>query len=124
MRSVLQETGIPQTSAFQGNIGPFPNMQTAMQKVYNNYLLEVKSNTKPTFSIAPNPATNFLNIVASPEFSEGSSVAVYNNLGQKVLSSNLNQQAQIDVSNLLKGVYFVQINSKNGFSATQKVVKQ
>lgn len=124
MRSVLQETGIPQTSAFQGNIGPFPNMQTAMQKVYNNYLLEVKSNTKPTFCIAPNPATNFLNIVASPEFSEGSSVAVYNNLGQKVLSSNLNQQAQIDVSNLAKGVYFVQINSKNGFSATQKVVKQ
>ena len=124
MRSILQETGIPQTSTFQGNIGPFPNMQSAMQKVYNDYLLEVKSNTKPTFSIAPNPATNFLNIVASPEFSEGSLVAVYNNLGQKVLSAHLNQQAQIDVSNLAKGVYFVQINSKNGFSATQKVVKQ
>ena len=124
MRAILQETGIPQTSTFQGNIGPLPNMQSAMQKVYNNYLLEVKSNTEATFSIAPNPATNFLNIVASPEFSEGSSIAVYNNLGQKVLSAHLNQQAQIDVSNLAKGVYFVQINSKSGFSATQKVVKQ
>ena len=124
MRVILQETGIAQTSVFQGNIGPFPDMQAAMQKIYSNYLLDVKKDSKVTFSIYPNPSSSVLNFVVSDEFPTGYKVTFYNSLGQSVLATVLNEQAQIDISNLVQGVYFVQINATNGFSATQKVVKK
>ena len=124
MRAILQETGIAQTSVYQGNIGPFPDMQAAMQKIYSNYLLDVKKDSKVTFSIYPNPSSSVLNFVVSDEFPTGSKVTFYNSLGQSVLATVLNEQAQIDISNLVQGVYFVQINATNGFSATQKVVKK
>lgn len=124
MRAILQQTGIAQSSAFQGNIGPFPNMQAAMQLIYSNYLLEVKKSTIAVFSVYPNPAATTLNIVASEDFSEGSSVVIFNTFGQKVLSTFLSEQSKIDISNLNQGVYFVQINSEKGFSATQKIIKK
>lgn len=124
LKTILQQTGIAQGNITSGNIGPFPNMQAAMELVFTNYLLDAKNNIQPTFRIAPNPVTNVLHVVASAAFLEGSAIVVYNNLGQKVLSASLNQHTQIDVSSLLRGIYFVQIKSKNGFLATQKIVKQ
>ncbi|MDD3005358.1 S8 family serine peptidase [Flavobacterium sp.] len=88
MRSILQQTGIAQTNVLAGAIGPFPNMQAAMQLIYNNYLLDVKSNPKPAFSIFPNPARDVLNIAASSEFSEGDWIVLYNSLGQKCSLQN------------------------------------
>lgn len=124
LKSILQQTGIAQSNIALGNIGPFPDMQAAMQLVANNYLLKAKNNTNPTFSMAPNPATNLLKLAASADFVEGSLIVFYNILGQKVLSVTFNEQSQIDISNLVNGIYFVQITSKNGFSATQKLVKR
>ena len=124
LKSILQQTGIAQSNIALGNIGPFPDMQAAMQLVANNYLLKAKNNTNPTFSMAPNPATNVLKLAASADFVEGSLIVFYNILGQKVLSVTFNEQSQIDISNLVNGIYFVQITSKNGFSATQKLVKR
>ena len=56
------------------------------------------------FSIYPNPATDILTI-------EGEGLAeVYNALGQLVISENVNGNAQLNVSNLETGVYFVRMN--------------
>ena len=58
----------------------------------------------PQFSIYPNPATSILNV-------EGEGLAeVYNALGQMVISENVNGNAQLNVSNLETGVYFVRMN--------------
>lgn len=124
MRAILQQTGIAQSSAFQGNIGPFPNMQAAMELIYSNYLLEVKKSNIPVFSVYPNPTSTTLNIVVSEEFNIGSSISIFNTFGQKMLSSIVSEQTKIDISNLTEGVYFVQINSEEGFSATQKIIKK
>jgi hypothetical protein len=65
------------------------------------------------FSIYPNPATEILYV-------EGEGVAeVYNTLGQMVISNEVNGTAQINVSNLESGVYFVRMNGD-----TQRFIKK
>lgn len=67
----------------------------------------------PQFSIYPNPATSILNV-------EGEGLAeVYNALGQMVISENVNGSAQLNVSNLETGVYFVRMNG-----GTQRFIKK
>ena len=74
-----------------------------------------------TFSIVPNPATNNVTITAGNSFH---TVEVLSFLGQVVLSQpNTGITAQMDISNLTNGVYFVRIISENGTSV-QKFVKQ
>lgn len=69
------------------------------------------SNT--TFSVYPNPATSVITV-------EGEGLAeVYNTLGQMVISENVNGNAQLNVSNLESGVYFVRMNG-----ATQRFIKK
>lgn len=72
------------------------------------------------FKVYPNPANDFINIESKNI--KVSSVDMYNVLGAKVLSSELTNN-RVNVSNLVKGVYFMKINSEGG-SATKKVVIQ
>ncbi|MBO7444838.1 MAG: choice-of-anchor J domain-containing protein [Bacteroidales bacterium] len=67
----------------------------------------------PEFTIYPNPATDILTV-------NGEGLAeVYNTLGQMVISENVNGNAQLNVSNLESGVYFVRMNG-----ATQRFIKK
>jgi len=82
--------------------------------------LGIKENVK-TFSIAPNPASNNVTITASNNFH---TIEVLSFLGQVVLSQpNNGTTAEMDISTLTNGVYFVRIISENGTSV-QKFVKQ
>ena len=73
------------------------------------------------FNIVPNPAIDHIMIYASADFY---AVDVTNFLGQTVISqSNAEKSAQIDVSNLTSGIYFVRIFSDRGTSI-KKIVKQ
>lgn len=75
-----------------------------------------------TFKAYPNPVKDVLNLTYTTEIS---SVEVYNMLGQKVLSKELNvAQGQIDMSNLKAGHYIVNVVTVDGLSKTIKVVKQ
>jgi len=65
------------------------------------------------FSIYPNPAYNVLNIAG-----EGNA-EICNILGQVVMSEAINGEAQISISNLEAGVYFVRMNG-----TTQKFIKK
>jgi hypothetical protein len=81
----------------------------------------IKDISKAGFTIAPNPASNQINITAQSDFN---TVEIVNFLGQTVLTQmNNSNKAIIDVSNLTNGVYFVRILSNNGISV-QKFVKQ
>lgn len=79
----------------------------------------IKTNAIESASIFPNPNNGIFNI---NNVEATSSFEVYNVIGDKVFSSQLNKgNNAIDLSNLSNGSYFVKINSNNG-STTKKVV--
>jgi len=82
-------------------------------------ILGIKGYTT-TFSIAPNPANDFIIIKAKGDFNN---IEVLSFLGQVVLAqSNEGNSAKVDIANLTNGVYFVRITSDTGTSV-QKFVK-
>lgn len=69
----------------------------------------------------PNPVTNVLNVTYTGTIT---GVEVFNMLGQKIASKNVNEiSTTIDMSNLASGSYFVKVNAANG-SRTIKVMKK
>lgn len=81
--------------------------------------LSVGSNELSQVSIFPNPASDVINIQA-PASVEVNSVAIYDVLGKKSNVSLVN--GQINVANLAKGVYILNIETNAG-TLTEKVVK-
>ena len=72
--------------------------------------------------IYPNPVAN--NLIIDTLFSGNLQLQVFNQLGQIVLKQNQNTSSNLlDVSNLSKGLYFLNINSENGETQTIKFVK-
>ena len=66
------------------------------------------------FTFTPNPANNTLNLNAKAVISN---VELYNTLGQKALSKNINTlNTNLDLSNLKKGIYIMKatIGDKTG----------
>ena len=78
-----------------------------------NGLTGVADAAATTFSIYPNPAYNVLNVAG-----EGNA-EICNLLGQTIMNEAVNGEAQINISNLEAGVYFVRMNG-----ATQKFIKK
>ena len=76
----------------------------------NEFVLE-------NFNIYPNPTSDILNISLENNLVL-ENVTIYNNLGQIVKTANKNV---IDVSELAKGLYFVEVTTNQG-KATKKVV--
>ena len=74
--------------------------------------LSVKDYNNPEFTLFPNPAADVLNIISDTTMIQ--SVAIYNVLGQKIISIHENAIAAIDVSSLKTGNYFIKINSDKG----------
>lgn len=72
-----------------------------------------------TFSVAPNPATEFLNINFTENINSKFAISVIDKLGRTVLSKTYNAATvgtfiQLDVDQLNPGVYFIQLESKGG----------
>lgn len=76
----------------------------------------VKLDKKVT--LFPNPGTDKLNIGLDEPINE---VVIYNLLGQKVLTSTAQQ---IDIAQLVSGIYSVQIRFKDTSAVTRKFVKK
>ncbi len=77
----------------------------------------------PALSIYPNPASGNITIKMTDETRLGSMLDVYNSVGQKVLSTRLDQlQVQLNVSSLQQGVYFIRIRD-NGQQSLTKLIK-
>lgn len=78
---------------------------------------------KPIFSIAPNPAKEFLQI----NFQEASeaTITIYDMQGRVVNFLNItnnDKEINIPISNWQSGIYLVQIVNKNGLKGVEKVV--
>lgn len=122
MRTILKDTGIPQGNAASGNIGPLPNMQAAMQAIYDNYVLSVATVNTIEFTVYPNPVQNRLTLIYGSDVSSEAKVELYNTVGQLVYQSTLSQSKEIDLSGFTKGFYFVKVVA-NGKSSTKKIIK-
>lgn len=85
---------------------------------FNNPALSTEDFSASDFKVYPNPASDYINIESKSV--KVSSVDMYNVLGAKVLSSELTED-RVNVSSLVKGVYFMKINAEDG-SLTKKVV--
>jgi len=100
---------------------------TDMILISHNIVLDVitgmDENRLSEYRIYPNPATsNTLNIsFDDPEGVE--SITVFNTSGQLMISEmNISEQVQLDISNLVEGLYIVKVNHSNGQISTKKVV--
>ena len=72
------------------------------------------------FSIYPNPTNSKVNIKSDNKFDE---VEIYDVLGQKVLSSKIPENQEIDMSELKSGTYFLKLKNESLIKNT-KVIKE
>jgi subtilisin family serine protease len=122
LRIILKETGIPQGNPSAGNVGPFPNMETALQRVYDDYLLGLDVVNTTEFSVFPNPVQNNLKFLTHQDLSETAVIDIFNALGQSIFQAKMPIDKQLDISNLSSGMYFIKVSDGNQ-SATQKIIK-
>jgi len=77
----------------------------------------------PTFSIYPNPATDFLNVTMNNAANKGMKVAVYDFKGSKLLEKEQTATTdRINISNLTSGMYMITCSNNNGFVSSAKFV--
>jgi hypothetical protein len=79
--------------------------------------------TRPQISVYPNPATSMVMVRLTDASSIGSTMEIYNQVGQKVMSQKINQmQLQVNITSFSTGIYYINVN--NGSSKTvSKMVK-
>ena len=123
LRTILIETGIPQGNPSAGNIGPFPNMELAIQRVYDDYVLGLDSVNTTEFAVFPNPVQNQLTLLTQQSLTDKASIQIFNALGQSVLQTKMPSDKQLDVSSLSSGIYFLKVSNGNQ-SSTKKIIKK
>lgn len=113
MRNILKTTGIPQGSG--GNIGSFPNMKAAIEKINTEYLLGINTDSFETnIVLYPNPAEKFIRVTLPEYFSTDSKVEIYNAVGQKMIDQNIvNGTNEVLIDDLLSGVYVAKVYDGN-----------
>ncbi|HTO34624.1 MAG TPA: S8 family peptidase [Flavobacterium sp.] len=121
---IMQTTGIPQGNPSTGNIGPLPNMQAAIELVYENYTMSLPETeiSQISFEIYPNPAHTEINFLRNSDFNSETKYEIINMLGQKV-SDGILLTDFLSVKHLESGVYFIKITSKNK-SGIRKFIKK
>ncbi|OIQ29007.1 MAG: hypothetical protein BM564_07265 [Bacteroidetes bacterium MedPE-SWsnd-G2] len=90
-------------------------------EVSTNTMLSIEDEQLNKFSYYPNPVTNTLNINA---LSVIENVSIFNLLGQEVITAQPNNlEAQLDMSGLQSGAYFVKVTVDNAVK-TVKIIKE
>lgn len=80
--------------------------------------LSLNNNLKSKFNVYPNPTHSIITIATEQTDIK---VKLFNALGQQVIATQSNT---IDMSNMANGIYIIQIQSENGETYSQKIVKQ
>ena len=88
-------------------------------KVYQQFGVNIseQANNNETLYVYPNPTTDY--IIANQVVK---SVKVYNLLGELVL--NAENTDKVNVSELNKGIYIVNLIAENGVSKSQRIIKE
>lgn len=120
MRQLLMVTGKPQGPLTFGNVGPLPDMEAAIAQIDN--MLGTPTVNEIPFTIYPNPVQDRLTITLD-YFSGNASAEVYNSIGQLINSTPVSPEAQLDFSNLPKGIYIVKVTNGEK-TAAKRIVKK
>ena len=90
-----------------------------------NSSLSVEGFNTSDVELYPNPTNGLINI-AGTDISNIKEISIFNQLGQKVMNLNASQlnNNSFDISDLNKGVYFVQLKDNSNNSKTMKIVKE
>ncbi|MCL4856353.1 MAG: T9SS type A sorting domain-containing protein, partial [Flavobacteriales bacterium] len=80
------------------------------------------------FEIAPNPASNNINLLLNTTTNSSTTISILNTLGEKVyqIQTNLNAGSNnvlLNINNLANGVYYIQLND-GVHQQTKKLIKQ
>ncbi|NJM79827.1 MAG: S8 family serine peptidase [Flavobacterium sp.] len=108
------------TVTHKGNIGTGQNFSLIISGL--NLSLSNDEFSKDGLSIYPNPAENLLNIQSDFDFINAK-VKIFDVSGKIVYSNNDFKDNIIDISNLLKGFYILEINNENKI-LTKKFIKK
>jgi hypothetical protein len=81
--------------------------------------LQVTEDSKSKYKIFPNPFSDVINITG---IKDAATYSIYTMEGKLIKNHRL-QNAQIDLGELSKGVYFLQLLS-NGKKETHRIIKQ
>lgn len=100
------------TYHFEASMGP-DSQHDCVTITVSDGLVGIEEVENTTFSIYPNPATTTIKVTG-----EGNAV-ISNILGQTVKSASVNGAADINVSDLESGVYFINMNG-----VTKKFIKK
>ncbi len=93
------------------------------QAYYSSIVLLTPSFNQNSFTLYPNPVNETLFINHS--YNEPLTATVYNLLGNKVLTTSIdNQSTSIEVSGLTSGLYFITFENETGQQVSKKFVKQ
>jgi len=103
----------------EGGIWDVDNLSVNAPVAETTSVDAITNNTK----LFPNPATTILNVASEVSMSN---IAVSNVIGQKVLNvNNINaNNYQLNLEDLSKGVYLININNVDGTSSVTKFVKK
>ena len=85
--------------------------------------LGIENVTFNNFKFFPNPSNSFIHFIFPQDIIEGN-VSVIDILGKKLISKSLNDKnsLELDVSNLIQGIYFINVKSGT-VSQTKQFVK-
>jgi hypothetical protein len=74
--------------------------------------------------IYPNPANDFVNIDLTGQLNGQNEITIFNALGQpvKTLKSVESLKVQIDISDLVQGLYYVTVKTDNNLLLTSKLL--
>jgi len=100
-----------------------PNMQAAMQSIYNDFLSSDLFTADEKIRVYPNPAENQLNFATGNLLSKNATLEIFNAIGQLVYKSKIENNQSVDVSGFSQGIYMVKI-SDNSFTFNQKIFKK
>lgn len=117
-------TGLTYTIVYLGNS---PSLQLTSpsgdKAIYQSQAMSTENFEKNLFSLAPNPAENFISLKATTNL-EDVQVTIYNTLGQIISTRKYASIPEnIDVSSLNSGMYYLEIVSSTG-KETKKFIKK
>ena len=101
-----------------------PNYANPATKTVKTFVTSVRNNTNQVaLRLFPNPTTNILNLEFEKNAVGNTNVTIFDNVGRNVYSNsyNINNQLQINLPSLAKGIYIINLENKD-FTAVKTFI--